>query len=175
MAIAAKRFTFLSEDTNLPSSSFGAGKVDDIINTASNEVKTAAEDALNLIKTSYPEELASVKSVFSSAKDSFEEYSRDIKSIAGKLTNYKGAPEGLVSNLVKSFTSGSAGSTAVAKSAMDMMRRCGRGSSYGFGGRPYDLSANCSGGKASLGRYGTGAGCDSSSYSDLMNKLTGGA
>lgn len=175
MAIAAKRFQFLTQDTNLASSTFGAGKLDDIINSAVNEFKTVGEDAENLIRTSFPEEASLAKNIYSSAKDSFEEYSRDIKSIAGKLTDYKGAPENLVNELVKSFTSNTGGSTAVAKSAMDMMRRCGRGSSYGFGGRPYDLSASCSGGKASLGRYGTSSGCNSAGYTDLLNKLTGGA
>lgn len=174
MAIVAKRFEFLSQDTNLASSTFGAGKLDDIINSAVNEFKTTGEDAGNLIRTSFPDESGIASKIFSSAKDSFEEYSRDIKSIAGKLTDYKGAPEGLVGELVKSFTSNSAGSTAVAKSAIDMLRRCGRGSSYGFGGRPYDISASCSGGKASLGRYGVGSGCNSAGYTDLLNKLTGG-
>lgn len=177
MAIASKRFTILSDETNLPSSPFGAGKIDDIINTAENELKSAIQEAQDLIKTTKASDtLDDVKKLFSSAKDGFEEYSRDIKSIAGKLTNYKGAPENLVGDLMKSMTGAAKDGSAAAlsKTAMDMMRRCGRGSSYGFGGRPYDISANCSGGKASLGKYGTGSGCNSSSFSDLLNKLTGG-
>lgn len=175
MAIAAKRFSFLSDETNLPSSEFGAGKLEDIINTASNELKSSLGDAADLIRTSLPEVPDSVKDLFSSAKDSFQEYSRDIKAVAGKLTDYKGAPEKIVEELAKVISPpGSSGATTAAtKSAMDMLRRCGKGSSYGFGGRPYDISANCSGGKASLGRYGTGSGCNSSSYTDLMNKITG--
>lgn len=175
MAIPAQRFKVLDNETNLPSSTFGASRVNDIINTASNELKPIIDEAADLIRTSVPEMPDSVRSLFSSAKDAFSEYSRDIKSIAGMLTDYKGAPEGLVKSLVDGFAGAGANNTVVSKSMVDMLRRCGRGSAYGFGGRPYDVSANCSGGKAGLGRYGTGNGCNSSSYTDLLNRLSGGA
>jgi hypothetical protein len=178
MAIAEKRFKFLSEETNLPSSTFGAGKLDDIINTASNELKEVAGSALNLIKSSTPAIPGDVASLYSSAKDALGNYTRDIKSVAGVLTNYKDAPEALVKNMVNLVSSGAEGnksvSPATVKAAMDVLRRCGKGSSYGYGGRPYDVSANCNGGKASLGRYGQGQGCDSSSYGNLLNSLSGG-
>ena len=175
MPIASKRFSILSDETNIASASFGAGKLTDIINIADNELRTTISSAAELIKSSLPSVPDDVRNVFSSGKDMLSDYSRNIRGVSGKLTDFKNAPESLIKDLVRSVGGGdTAGSSNFIKSAMDVLRRCGKGSSMGYGGRPYNLNANCSGGKASLGQYGVGNGCNSSSMNDLLNKLSGG-
>lgn len=171
MPVIAKRFKGLTDDFNLPAGSFGSGVSNEIVNTAANALSEATSDLTSLIKNAIPSEISDSVSM---AKDAMEEYSRDIKGVAGKLIDFTKVPDSLFSNFISNITLPSGQGSRQVKQVQDLLRQCGRGSGYGFGGRPYDISLNCRGNKASLGSFGGGSGCNSSSYSNILNDLTGG-
>lgn len=175
MPVIKDRFKVFDEETNIASSEFGAGRVSDLINIADNNLTEVSTDVKDLIKNSVGGPLSQVKTLYDSGVSQIDKYSRDVRGVFGRLTDFKSAPESLIKDLIKTVSGSDiqGGNASLIKSSMDILRRCGRGSGHSFGGRPYNLSANCSGGKASLGQYGVGNGCNSSSMSDLLNKLSG--
>lgn len=175
MPVIKDRFKVFDEETNIASSEFGAGRVSDLINIANNNLTEISADVKDLIKNSVSGPLSEVKTLYDSTTSQINNYSRDVRSVFGRLTDFKSAPEALIKDLIKTVSGNdiSGGNANLIKSSMDILRRCGRGSGHGYGGRPYNLSASCSGGKASLGQYGVGNNCNSSSMSDLLNKLSG--
>lgn len=168
MAVSEKRFDILTGETNLPSSSFGAGKVTNLINTAENELKEAGAGIKSLLSTALS---GVIGDTHSSAKDSISSVSREIKSASGTLIDYTKLNSDSVSKVVSTVTGTDQKN---AKTMMSILQQCGKGSSYSYSGKPYDISASCSGNKTSLGSSGTASGCGVTNYSNLLNQLTGG-
>lgn len=168
MPIKAERFKLLSDETHVASSPFGAGVDDGLVNTIQNKLKETGSAIDDLISNALP---GPIKEMISNAKDALAPYARDIKSVAGKQIDYTKVPD----ELFGKFTTSLPGIDAKqAKSLQDLLKKCGRGSNYNYGGRPYDVSMNCRGNKASLGGFGSGSSCNASSFSNLLDGLTQG-
>lgn len=204
MPIAEKRFQFLTEETNVASSIFGAGRSDYIINIAQNEFKQTAESIKNLIGNSVP---GDIESTYNEAKDKLGTYANDAKSAvsgyvdsakdaAASAGNYVNGAMGVVNGYVRDvkgvagklidyanapvsavegFVSSITGQDARGfKGLNDLLTRCSSGSNYGYGGRPYDMNMSCNGNKGGMGSYGYGSSCNTSNFMNILNSLTNG-
>lgn len=170
MAIAAKRFDFLNNETNIATSPFSSKLGSDILNTGQlleTETPTSLQE---LIDSAIQSELGNA------SKETLDDVSRAVKDIKSSMTDLSSLAPDKLDDYVKNVVGGD---SVALKSIKNILKKCSsnRGLGLGVPGKPYDVSMNCGAGDISLGtgRGKGGAGCDASSYNDLLSKMTGGA
>lgn len=184
--IPAQRFNFLDSDTNLPVSEFQAPQSSSIFNTLNNHLSEIDADVEEFIKNTSQlakEELDALKGAIedavstkplaqslSSAKESLDDVgvTRGTKSLFGAVKDLKKlTPRALDDVIAKTLPN----NPVVQSAFRTLSSRC-KGNAFGRGGlgKPFDASINCGAGNRKAG----GNGCDTSSFNNLLNKLTGG-
>jgi hypothetical protein len=164
----AQRFEMLTKETHLGSYSFGADSGSEIMNLALAKAKEVTGDNKDLLNAAKENLLAPL----GNAKDLVEEIARDSKSQLNKIVDFTATLPGKVGGWLSDVTGLSPSAT---KGIMDLLTKCRpNGSGMGYGGRPFDRSMSCNGGKVSIGQQGGGSGCNASGFGDILNKLTKG-
>lgn len=175
MAISAQRFDFLSRETNVATSDFYKGG-SDILNGKVNELKDMTVDMAEFIQNaiqSTQEELtdlrdqavAEVQAETGIAPESI----RDAKKLFGSVRDLaQNAPK----QLEKAIGSMLPNNPVVRNMFNQLSNKC-RQNAFGRGGlgKPFDASMNCGGKNRKAG----GNGCDTGTFSNILNTLTGGA
>lgn len=197
MPVIGKRFKPFEDTYNLAASKFGAGVDSAVVNDKLNELKDSADNLLGLVKNSIPSGIsdlynegkgalegyaglydeakgavAGYADLYKEGKGIAEGYVRDIKGVAGKVIDYAKMPEKVFDKFLGNVTGIGSPYT---KPIGDVLRKCGKGSNYSYGGRPYDISMSCKGNTASLGGFGSGSSCSAANFSNLIDGLTGGS
>lgn len=176
MAIPAQRFQYLDRETSLPSKQFNSGLDSSILNTSMNSEPPTVESLQSLIDSA----IQSANNEADKAADSFKiddalaGITRTTKDLAGSLLNLNALTDSKLGEYLSDIIPDANASRGI----KGMIQKCRtNGSGYGIPGRPYDASMNCGAGKFSLGSggYGSSNSCNASSYSNLLNKLSGGA
>ena len=170
MAIAAKRFSMLNDETNIGVSGFGSAADTSILNSPINDLPAPTATLDELIQSAVERNAAEEAS-----ETAFEKATRYTKDGASSIMDMTKLPASARSEFLNKM---SGGNPQFAKTFDGMMGKCsgaGRGFGTGMNGRMPNASMNCGGGSVSLGRGGsTGSSCSASSFGDLLNKLTGG-
>lgn len=162
MAIAAKRFKFLNEETNLPTADF-ISNTSDIFNSVNNEVKellgttedfikgAIKESGIQGLKDQIPQDtVREVKQLYGSLKDITKFSAKDIDGAIKDLL-----PDNPLVQSAFSKLSGSCKNKALGKGGL---------------GKPYDANINCNGKK----RKANAGSCNSGELGNVLNKLTNG-
>lgn len=173
MAIAAKRYSFLNNETSVPSTSFTSGLDSGVLNSAANETKVASDSAVSSIKTA-------VQTTGSLVKETSNEVSstlRSVKSFSGNLLDLSSLSDKRLDGFIEEL---SGADPAVSRSLSEIMKKCvSKGSGYGIPGKPSDASIFCGSGKLSVKTGAAGAGgnskCDAGTLTNMLNKLSGGS
>lgn len=175
MAISAKRFDFLSRETNVGVSDFYTGG-SGILNNVSNELKDISADMSEFIQNaiqSSQEELNEIRdnaiAEVQAASGISPESVRDAKKLFGSVRDLaQNAPK----QLEKAIGSMLPNNPIVKNMFNQLSTKC-RQNAFGRGGlgKPFDASMNC-GGKS---RKAAPGGCDTGAFSNILNTLTGGA
>ena len=168
MAIPAKRFSILDQETQLPVSGFSGITNSDILNSPLNDLVPGSTD-LNTLINSAIQGPSLVPEVPVSAIDAATRTTQDAMANLTALTKL---PQAELNKYLQGITNGD---TTQAKKLSGLLQQCSaNGMGYGLPGRPYDQSINCGAGKISVNNSGMGSGCDAGSYNNLLNSLTGG-
>jgi hypothetical protein len=167
MAIAAKRFTFLDNETNVATTDFSKADNTTILNSPNNENKSITTELAAFIKKTGPN--PDIKSILKGIVGTNS-------SIPGRIS--KGASSNLLDtssllpkDLDKLTTSMFSGNSS-ASSAINQLPTTCRNKVSGMSGygRPYDPTVNCNG-NSQRSNYNS---CNSSQYGNALNKITGG-
>ena len=175
MAIPARRFDFLSEETNVATTDFYA-QGSAILNDTAQDLQelTADMEAFiqNAVQSSKDElselldnAVSEVQSVSQVSKDTI----REARSLFGSVRDLaRDAPK----QLEKAVGSLLPNNPIVQSMFKTMSSKC-KQNAFGRGGlgKPYDTSMNC-GGKS---RKAGSNGCDTGQFSNILNALSGGA
>lgn len=170
MAIAAQRFSLMSQETNVAVASFTKGMDSAVFNDPAKVLKEAQDGLTSLVDNltqSGQNLLASIDT------DPLKAVSRLAKDIKGQINDLKALPSKALDDVLGSLGMSSPGVSKGLKSILDRCSSNGLGK--GLPGKPYDTSMNCGNGNVSMGKGGaTGNGCNAAGYNDILNKLTGG-
>lgn len=170
MAIAAQRFSLMSQETNVAVASFTKGMDSAVFNDPAKVLKEAQDGLTSLVGSltqSGQDLLASIDT------DPLKAVSRLAKDIKGQINDLKALPSKALDDVLGSLGMSSPGVSKGLKSILDRCSSNGLGK--GLPGKPYDTSMNCGNGNVSMGKGGaTGNGCNAAGYNDILNKLTGG-
>lgn len=170
MAIAAQRFSLMSQETNVAVASFTKGMDSAVFNDPAKVLKEAQDGLSSLVGNltqSGQDLLASVDT------DPLKAVSRLAKDIKGQISDLKALPSKALDEVLGSLGMSNPGVSKGLKSILDRCSSNGLGK--GLPGKPYDTSMNCGNGNVSMGTGGaTGNGCNAAGYNDILNKLTGG-
>jgi hypothetical protein len=163
MAIAAKRFKFLNEETNVAVSDF-ISNTSDIFNSVNNEVKqllgttedfikgAVKDSGIQGLKDKIPkDEIREVKQLYGNLKDLTKFSTKDIDNAIKDLL-----PDNPVVQSAFGKLSGSCKTKALSKGGL---------------GKPYDANINCNG----KSRKANAGSCNSGELSNVLNKLTNGS
>lgn len=162
MAIAAKRFKFLNEETNVAVSDF-ISNTSDIFNSVNNEVKellgttedfikgAIKDSGIKGLKDKIPtEEIREVKQLYGNLKDLTKFSTKDVDNAIKELL-----PDNPIVQSAFGKISGSCKTKALSKGGL---------------GKPYDANINCNG----KNRKASSGSCNSGELNNVLNKLTNG-
>lgn len=167
MTISATRFKALSEETNVAIADLSNIDAESVLNSPNNLIKEASGELTDLIQTETDE--SDLLNKLKSLKDEYADDIRDAKGVFGKLKDLSGnIPKSIEGKVGDLFPAG-----GMAKNAFSQLASKCKTSALGRGGlgKPYDPSINCNG----KNRNATSGACNTGQYSDIINKLTGGA
>lgn len=162
MAISAKRFQFLDEETNVALADFQDPSSSDIFNSPNNQQDEMTADMQDFIENAA--ESASLPSM-NAATDEILRKSKELSSSIRDLT-------GLSSKQIEALTASIFPNNPLAKNAFGQLAQRCRDGALGNGGfgRPFDPTIDCNGSRQAAGRMG----CTSSQFGNLLDKLTNG-
>ena len=170
MAIPAVRHKFLDKETNVPTIEFMDVESTDILNNLALEIGEIEFQLQEMVLTNVqlpeieipdldvPEDLKLDDSMIRQAKDAFSSL-KDFSKLSSKDLDKS------IADLIPNTQLQSAFSAFSAKCKTNGMKK---GVNLG---KPYNPSLNCGSGN----RLGKSGGCSTSSFSNILNKLTGGA
>ena len=169
MAIPAKRFDFLDQETNVSVSSFSSKLDSGILNQAFQDASELSAGLENLIDSSLS--VTGLDGIVASVSEATE---RITTGASINLKDLQNLPQEKLDEVIKAL-GGESGT--VGKSLKALLKKCS-GSNKGMGaklpGKPYDTSINCGNGEVSLGQNGKSSGCDAGSFGNVLSALTGG-
>lgn len=168
MATATKRFTSFDRETNISTAAFDSTVDGSIFNSPENALKTANKNLEDLIASS----MSAIDAEKAAMEAAFSDEIRSVKDITSQVSDLSKLPKAKLDE----FLGGLAGGNAfLQKSLNGLLQKCStKGLSAGLPGKPFDTSINCGSGKLGLGATGGSKSCNAGSYSDVLNKLTGG-
>ena len=171
MAISAKRSSFLDQETNVGTASYGLAADSSVFNSPYNANAGNVEHLDDLINSAIQNKPTPTLTV----GDITAEATRFTKDAQGRLVDLSKLPSEASAEFFKTL---SGDNVALAKKLQGLAKSCsaGNGMGYGVPGKPIDASLSC--GKDGFGvsgsSKGTSSSCNAASYSDLLNSLTGG-
>ncbi len=169
MAIAAQRFSLMSQETNVAVASFTKGMDSAVFNDPAQVLKEAQDGLSNIVGNLAQSSKAFLDNI---DKDPLKAVSRAAKDIKGQINDLKALPNKALDEVLGSL---GLNNPAIMKGLKDILGRCSNnGLGKGLPGKPYDTSMNCGGGNISMGKGG-GSGCNAAGYNDILNKLSGGS
>lgn len=167
MSIAAKRFSIFDTDTNLPTSDLTSLEYGGVLNSPN------LAEGLDNLKGKFED---ITKGLFDS-KDSlskdlqvaFDEQVLEVKGILGGVKDFSKATTAEMEGVIKDLFP----SNPLAQSIFSQMsEKCRKSAMNNNGfGKPFDIGYNCGQGTRASGNKA----CTTSSFSNLLNQLTGGA
>lgn len=185
MTIAAKRFKVLDEETNVAVADFYSSTSSDIFNSPNNIVNEITTDLAAFVDNAKGTSLdsitsaitnstsialpASVADAASAIGSATQAATRTAKGISGALKDISGLSTKSLDKLVSEALP----DNPLVQSTFNKLSGSCKNKALSSGGlgKPFDVSLNCNGSK----RSGSSSTCNSSSYGDLLNKLTGGS
>lgn len=169
MSVTAKRFGVVGQDMSVPVSPFSMGLDSSILNDPMNALPAETPSLDDLIQSGIQDGLAEPEVKTSLLDD----VTRATKDIRGGLSDLKSLPDEKLDEFMGILSDGD---KATATALKRVLQKCsGRGMGMGFPGRPWSPSIDCGNGGVSMGQRGySSSGCSSSSYGDLLNKITDG-
>lgn len=169
--IKAKRFSFLDEETNVAVAPFSSDTSSSVYNSAKNALKDVNSNLDSLIDSS-TQKLGELGAKAESI-DSFDDVARFTKDALGAVGDLSKMPQKAVDDFLATISLKDA---TAAKGLKNMLSKCkNKGTGYGVPGKPWDASLNCGKGNIKVDSKKGSSTCDAGSFSDLLNKLTGGA
>lgn len=174
MAIAAKRFSVLDQEMNVPVMDFSGIPDSSILNSPLLEIKQGSASLDELVQSSIQDVQLQIPAVPAPPVSDFNilDFARSTKDSVSQVVSLQKMAPTQVTNYISSM---GIGDQAQARKLAGLLSRCATpGMGTGLPGKPYDPSVNCGNGKVSVDSTGRGSSCDTGSYSDLINKLTNG-
>ncbi|MCK9517252.1 MAG: hypothetical protein M0Q87_14615 [Ottowia sp.] len=167
MTIAAKRFKFLDQETNVAIADLVNNRTSEIFNSPNvvvNSVSTELQSFVNTGKQAISPIVDTIQSLQATASGLI----RDIKGMVGSLKDILDLPMTEIDRLVADLfpddkASQTSFSKAIEKCKSDALKMGGIG-------KPYDRTINCNGNS----RVASNNGCDSAQFNNILNKITGG-
>lgn len=181
MAIAAQRFSMLDQETNVGTGSFTIPE-DSVFNTRLNEDVIPNPTVDQLIDSGIAanaKEQAETAAAAVAETDStsiLDKATRWVKGATPSFTDLGKLPTAIKGQVLGTITGGNSAAT---KTLDGLLNKCSASNGLGLGipGRLPDATINCANGNGNV-KVGQGGssmgGCSANSYSDLLNKLTGG-
>lgn len=168
MSIVAKRFKFLSEETNVGIASLLDATGPDLFNTTDNILKEVSSDLQAFAKNA-EQSVGSVKNLLNQGSKVLDGAVRTAKDGLGAIENLASLP---TKDLDKKLNSLLPNNSALAQSLFSGMTTKCKQNSFNFKGigKPYDFSINCNGKNRK-----SNSGCNSGQMGNVLNKLSGGA
>lgn len=170
MPVAAKRFDFLNEETNVAIADFSKLKDNSILNSVNNELKMMSADVSEFINNAVQDASAlKPPSDLDKAIDATKDLVRNTKEIFGSIKDLKILDSKTLDKTISDILP----DNPLIKSAFNQISsKCKTGGFSGGGlGKPYNPSINCNGNK----KNASGGACNTGQFSDILNKLTGGS
>lgn len=162
MPVAAKRFAFQGEETNLAVTSFIDSKTSELFNSPNNELKEMGKDMSDFLSQSI-----AIPEIDLSVPDDFKDLTRIAKD---SWTSVKDLSKLSVNDLnkhVEGLFPDNPGATAAFKK---LSQSCKTSSTGKFSaGKPFDTNIDCNGKSRA-----SGGGC-TSGINDIISKLSGGS
>lgn len=175
MAIAAKRFEILTGETNVGINDFLEKKNSAILNLDSMVVLPITEAIQSFTDVAiqdpiYIDKLMAEAAQFAKTFDA--QPATEVRTTKDLLGVVKDISKLSPKNLEKMLTGMIPGNSALNNTLFGNMSLLCKQNNFGFDGfgKPFDLTVNCGG-----GNRGTGANCNNGQFSNILNKLTGGA
>lgn len=166
MSIAAKRFSVFDTDTNLPTSDLTGLEYGGVLNTdLAKDIGDLTGKFEDITKTLFDNKDALAQEL----QAKFDENVLEVKGILGSVKDFSKATTAEMDAAIRDLFP----SNPVAQSIFSQMSdKCRRSAltNQGFG-KPFDIGYNCGSGTKASGNKA----CTSSSFSNLLNQLTGGA
>lgn len=179
MTVAAKRFKILDTETNIGVMPMKSGLSSDLYNVSENALKTSSESLESMI-ASASQQAVSQSDVL---KDALKSPTDAISSVLDTVTRFAQGGFGNLVDLKSMLPAGleqfgsllGDGRPEYSKILNSVMKNCQtRGLGYGVPGRRYRPTMDCGAGRMGGGRSGSGVSCNSSTFSNLLNKMSGG-
>lgn len=167
MAIQAKRFSLFDKDTNIGISDLTGIEYGGVTNAdfLKNSISDLTEKFEGITKGLYEDKLGLTKELQSKFDDSVLE----VKGILGGIKDFSKATIGEIDSAIKSLFPSNPVAQSIFSQMSDKCRKAAMNNT-GFG-KPYDVGAKCGDKTRSSGN----SSCSTSSFSNLLNQLTGGA
>lgn len=166
MAIPSKRFDFLDQETNIGTSDFLDAKSSSIFNSSNNSFTGIDSDLEGFITNFFQQGKTTPQ------EDTTNKNTLGIDRITGALTGSIRDLSSLNTRDIDNAIAGVIPDPTLQSAFRQVSASCKNSALSPFGyGRPYDLNMGC--GNGINNSYG--GGCNSAQFSNLLNKLTGGA
>ena len=177
MAIQAKRFEFLNQETHLGVSDFITAADSEIRNIELPDFKEATEaisdfisplaDALSEGKDALSDAIDNALGGIGATKDELKSFFRQTKDLMGLMADIGGMPNKLLDNLLGNLFPNGGMAKNLAKSLFKVCKSAGSG----FGNmRPFDVGTDCNG----KGLNTNNNNCKASGVANLLSTLTNG-
>lgn len=167
MSIAAKRFSVFDTDTNLPTSDLTSLEYGGVLNSPN------LAEGLDNLKGKFED---ITKGLFDSKdtlskelQTAFDEQVLEVKGILGGVKDFTKATTSELEGVIKDLFPSNPLAQSIFSQMSDKCRKSAMNNT-GFG-KPFDIGYNCGQGTRASGNKA----CTSSSFSNLLNQLTGGA
>lgn len=180
MAITAKRFSFLDQETNLSTSEFFNANNKNILNSPNNELKTASIELEGFISDAGKSINSVALKAQAKATEAKEQITglanspiiRDTKAMMSKALDLTGLSTKDLDGMMGKLSNGNnSASSAFSQLSPTCKRNAAR---HGGAGRPYDPSVNC-GGKKRPTNGSSDCASSSNQFGSGINKLSNGA
>lgn len=169
MAISAKRFMTLDEETNLAGADFLAELDNVILNSPNIELPELPDDLGSMIRSKLPEikvpDLSNLD-----IKAGLDRVSKGLRGVSSDLKKYNKLDLGKKLGAMFPDTPSGKDAAAAFKLIDDKCAARGTKKKKINLGKPFDTDINCNGKK----RKGKTGGCSASSFKNVLDKITGG-
>jgi hypothetical protein len=172
MAIAAQRFTFLNQQTNVPVADFISQSSSDLLNTAQNDLKTISDNLTNLVNSNAIGPIQNLLSNSGSLTNVFGSLGqvRITKDFFSSGISIVSNPGNVLANAAKTL---SGTNTALATSLLQLSSSCQSSALGGIGARKsQNPLINCTNGN--IPRQANLLGCDLNKLSNVIANASGG-
>jgi hypothetical protein len=172
MAIAAQRFSFLNQQTNVPVADFISQSSSDLLNSAQNDLKTISDNLTNLVNSNAIGPIHNLLSNSGSLSNLFGSLGqvRVTKDFFSSGISLTANPGNVLANAAKSL---SGTNTGLATSLLQLSSACQSSALGGIGARKsQNPLINCA--SSNTPRQGSLAGCDLNKLSSVIANASGG-